>query len=214
MKFPNFEKSQWGGSLHAKSAGLTVVADLSEHFSAEGALGYSTLRSAVGFQTLAANPNAILYFSQSPSFGGPPFIIGTTPQDITYRDPRLLKNQAAIRSFSDRLTLNWDGGEALQIKSITGYSWIHEDLTGQLGGSYVLGRVNNLGVTTIQPIVTHVTPTEPGRQNQFSQEFNLTGTRGDFSYVAGLYYFHEKTSETVRTMQIGTPTSAAFEPVS
>jgi iron complex outermembrane receptor protein len=210
VRFPNYEKSQWGGSLHAKSAGLTVAADLSEQLSAEGALSYSTLRSAVGFQTLAANPNAILYFSQSPSFGGPPFIIGTTPQDIAYRDPRLLKNEAAIRTFGDRLTLTWDGGEALQLKSITGYSWIHQDLTGQLGGSYVLGRVNFLGVTTIAPIITHVTPTEPGRQNQFSQEFNLTGTRGDFSYVAGLYYFHEKVSETIRTLQMNTPTSAAF----
>jgi len=210
VKFPNLPKEQWGGSLHAKSAGLTVAADIADHLSAEGSLNYSSLRSAVGFQTLAANANAILYFNQSPSFGGPPLIIGTTPQDLVYRDPRLLKNQASIRNFGDRLTLTWDGGEALQLKSITGYSWIHQDLTGQLGGSSVLGRVNILGVTTIAPIMTHVTPTEPGRQNQFSQEFNLTGTQGDFSYVAGLYYFHEKVSETVRTLQMNTPTSAAF----
>jgi iron complex outermembrane receptor protein len=210
VTFPGKDKDEWGGSLHAYSGSLTLAGEITSRLSAEGAVNYSKLRSAVGFQTLAANPNAILYFSQSPSFGGPPFIIGTTPQDIAYRDPRLLNNEASIRVFGDRLTLTWDGGKAFQLKSITAASWIHQDLTGQLGGSYVLGRVNYGGVTTISPIITHVTPTEPGRQRQFSQEFNLTGTYGDFSYVAGLYYFNEEAAETVRTLQIGTPTSAAF----
>jgi len=143
VKFPGLDHDEWGGSLHAKAAALTIAGDITDRLTAEGSINYSRLRSAVGFQTLAANPNAILYFSQSPSFGGPPFIIGTTPQDIAYRDPRLLNanaNEAHIRTWGDRLTLVWDGGKAFQLKSITAGSHINQDLTGQLGGSYVLGR--------------------------------------------------------------------------
>jgi iron complex outermembrane receptor protein len=210
VTFPGFSKSEWGGSLHTQSVALTIAADLNEKTSVEFSTNYNKLRSAVGFQTLAANANAVLYFQNSPGFGGPPFIMGTTPQDLAYRDPRQLNNSANIKTDGDRFTLTYDGGPTFQFKSISGYSHISENLTGQLGGSYVLGRVNRLGVTTIEPVITHLTPSEPGKQTQFSQEFNASGQMGHLSYAAGLYFFHEAVGETVRTIQMNTPTSGAF----
>jgi iron complex outermembrane receptor protein len=209
VRFPGYASSEWGGSLHSKSAALTVAGELGERLSYEAAANYGDLRSAVGFQTLAASPGAVAYFSQSPTYGGPPLLMSLKPLDLAYRDPRLINNEARISSSGERLTLAWDGGEALQLKSISAYSRITQDLTGQLGGSYVLGKVNVLGVTTIAPIITHVTPAEPGKQQQFSQEFNAVGELGEFSYVAGLYYFNEKADETIRTLQMTAPANAA-----
>jgi iron complex outermembrane receptor protein len=210
VEFPGFDKGQWGGSLHTKAASLTVAADLTDRLTAEAAISGNRLRSTVGWQTVAANPNAVLYFSQSPSLGGPPFLMSQQPLDLAYRDPRLKNNEATIDTESQRLTLAFDGGKAFQLKSITAHSRIDENLTGQLGGSYVLGRVNVNGATTVAPIITHLTPAEPGKQRQFSEELNLIGTVGDFSYVGGLYYFTEKVNEIVETIQPNTPTGAAF----
>ncbi|MDB5430251.1 MAG: hypothetical protein JWP35_1367 [Caulobacter sp.] len=210
VEFPGFSKSHWGGSLHTKSAGLTIAADFTDHLSGELAVNKGKLTSAVGWQTVAANPNAVAYFSQSPTYGGPAFIMSQKPLDFANRDPRLTDSDAVIKTEGSRFTLAYDGGERLQFKSITARSRIVENLTGQLGGSYVLGKINVLGVTTVAPVLTHLTPAEPGKQRQFSEELNLTGTVGDFTYVAGLYYFNEAVSETVRTIQISAPTGAAF----
>lgn len=209
VNFPGFSKSEWGGSLHTRSAAFTMAGDLTPSLSFDTTMAYSRLRSAVGFQTLAVlNPAVQAYFDNSPSLGGPPAIVSTTPLDIAYRSPVNQDNQATIESFSDRITFNYDGGKSFQAKSITGYSSLNENLTGQLGGSYILGPVNRLGATVIEPVINHLTPSEPGKQNQFSQEFNFTGTIGDFSYIAGLYYFQEHVSETIRTIQSTAPTSA------
>jgi iron complex outermembrane receptor protein len=210
VEFPGFNKSQWGGALHSRSISLTGDMDLTDKLTAEAAVGYSKLKSAVGFQTLAASAGAIAYFGQSPTYGGPPFLIGQQPLDLAYRDPRQISNEAEIKNTSARLNLTYDAGEALVLKSITAYSKIDENLTGQLGGSSVLGKINVLGATVISPIITHLTPAEPGNQNQFSEEFNAAGRLfSDFSYVAGLYYFQEHADETVRTLQISAPTTAA-----
>ncbi|MFZ5747600.1 MAG: TonB-dependent receptor [Pseudomonadota bacterium] len=207
VKFPGFDKDEWGGSLHSRSAALTVAGETGD-FTLENAASYNYVRSAVGWQTLAANATAVAYFNMSPSYGGPAFLMSDKPLDLAYRSPLLTTNEATIKAFSDRFTLTYDGGAGFQFKSITGYSSLEENLTGQLGGSYVLGPVNRLGATVIEPVITHVTPNEPGEQDQFSQEFNFTGTLGDFSYVAGLYYFRESVDETINTVQMSRPTSA------
>ena len=213
VKFPGYDKDEWGGSLHSYGGSFTLADNLTDNFSVNNALSYSKLKSAVGWQSVGALPTAIAYFNQSPSLGGPPFLLSTDPLDLTYRSPRLTQNEASIKSLGDRLILDYDGGDAFHLKSISAYSKIDENLTGQLGGSYVLGRVNRLGATVIEPVVTHVTPDEPGTQRQYSQEFNVNGKFGDFSYVGGLYYFHEKVGETIHTFQISIPGAVATAPV-
>jgi iron complex outermembrane recepter protein len=209
VRFPGYDKGQWGGGLHSRSAALTMAGNPTPTLSYDNTLSYSHLRSAVGFQTLAVSTPAVAaYFANSTSYGGPPAIISTTPQDLAYRSPNIQNNQATIESWSDHFTFAFDGGKGFQAKSITGYSSLKENLTGQLGGSYVLGPVNRLGATVIEPVLNHLTPAEPGKQYQFSQELNFTGTLGDFNYVAGLYYFHEHVSELIRTIQSTVPTSA------
>jgi iron complex outermembrane receptor protein len=208
VDFPGYKKNQWGGSLHSRSGSFTMAGNLTPSLSFEDALSYNHLRSTVGWQTLAANPTAISYLSQSPTYNGPPFLIGTQPIDQVYRSPNLQANQARIEGWGDRVTIAFDGGKAFQLKSISGFSSLNENLTGQLGGSYVLGPVNRLGVTHIEPITNLLTPNEPGKQSQFSEELNATGKVGDFSYIAGLYYFHEHVLELIRTIIPSAPTSA------
>lgn len=214
VEFPGYDKDEWGGSLHSYGASLTLEKAVG-NLTLNNAFSYNKLRSAVGWQTVGALPNAIAYFNNTTALGGPPFLLSKEPLDVAYRHPRLTNNEARIKTLGDRLSISYDGGEAFQLKSITAISKIDEDLTGQLGGSYVLGRVCRAPATTaqcatgagatIEPVVTHLTPEEPGFQRQFSQEVNATGTLGDFSYVGGLYYFREKIGETIRTLQIPVP---------
>lgn len=213
VEFPGYDKDEWGGSLHSYGGSFTLEKEFGEKFTVNNAVSYSKLRSAVGWQTTGALPNAIAYFNQSPSLGGPPFLISQDPLDLAYRSPRLTDNEAHIKSFGDRLIMDYNGSKAFNLKSITAYSKLDENLTGQLGGSFVFGRVNRLGVTVVEPVVTHVTPQEPGIQRQFSQEFNVNGKVGDFSYVGGLYYFRERVAETIRTFQMAIPGAIATAPI-
>lgn len=52
------------------------------------------------------------------------------------------------------------------------------------------------------------------KQHQFSQEFNLIGDLGRFSYVAGLYYFYERVSTFTQIDAFTTRTFTGIYPVS
>src|SRR5690606_26070743 len=46
----------------------------------------------------------------------------------------------------------------------------------------------------------HVTPANPGTQDQFTQELQFLGEIGDFNYLLGLYYYDETVNETINTI--------------
>ncbi len=70
-----------------------------------------------------------------------------------------------------------------------------------LGGSDVVGFAVN-PANSAMPVqsVEFVTPNDLVNQDQQSQEFQATGVIGDFSYVGGLYYFHESIAESLHTI--------------
>lgn len=121
--------------------------------------------------------------------------------DLNYRDPRVV-GDAEIENWGDTLTLTYDVSDAVQIKSITGYSRLTQALVGQLGATHVLAPVLNPVDPTnpVEPISAHSSPSNPGKQRQFSQELQLLGNSGDISYVLGAYYWNEKVHEDVTTI--------------
>ncbi|WP_050805424.1 TonB-dependent receptor [Sphingomonas sp. KC8] len=101
------------------------------------------------------------------------------------------------------LTLNYEALPELTLKSITAYRKYRQDGTNSLSGNGVLkgftlnpilfvdGTVIPEGINTVNPYDGYT----PQRQRQISQEFQALGKSGDFSYVAGAFYFNEKSSE-------------------
>jgi len=80
------------------------------------------------------------------------------------------------------LTIEWALSDALTFKSLTGYRELNEHLYQDYSANPIIPRLfqNN-------PYDTD--------QDQFSQEFQLSGTMGRFDYIGGLYYFEENGEE-------------------
>ncbi|HEY4544818.1 MAG TPA: TonB-dependent receptor [Pedomonas sp.] len=158
------------------------------------------------FQMTHATPDVIAYYSQSPLFGGKPFLISPTRLDEVYQEGFVdrkgnFRFNSRSKNWGHSLTLNYDATSELTLKSITGYRNFRQDTITALGGNGgLLGVV--LDPVTFQPSIAPVNPyignNAPQRQWQFSQELQALGTSGDFSYLAGLYYFYEKASENNR----------------
>jgi iron complex outermembrane receptor protein len=158
------------------------------------------------FQLVAASPDVMSYYSQSPSFGGAAFLIsrrrlGDVQQTgFPYTDGHIRFNSYS-RISGHSLTLSYEASPALTLKSITGYRRFLQNTTADLSGNGDLRQVI-LDPVTFAPSVGSVTPYKgnlnPQQQHQFSQEFQALGTIGDFNYLAGLYYFRESAHESNR----------------
>ena len=211
IRTPGFNKTDWGGNQKDISFGAGIMGEIG-NIKVDNRARYGKNTSFTGWQIVGGTPAALTAYRNAAAANpaGPPFVIGTKPLDLSYRDPRVPGN-AQIENYGDTLTLTYDASEALQVKSITAYSRLKEVLVGQLGGSYILGQVLNPAVpgNAIEPISVHSTPTNPGNQRQFSQEFQISGDLKDFSYLLGLYYWDEKVHENVTTI-LGSAAGAAF----
>lgn len=161
------------------------------------------------FQTIAATDDVRAYFGASaPVYGGAPFQIGSTALSSGLQLPGT--DLAGNKTFSVKakvqghaLTLNWEASPQLTVKSITAYREYKQD-----GANNLSGNGNMLGFTLSPTLFVDgivipegVNPTNlyegytTQRQHQFSQELQLLGSVGDFKYVAGAFYFDEKSSE-------------------
>jgi iron complex outermembrane receptor protein len=178
---------------------LTLEGDLSDTITVSNRIDYNKLNALPAYQLVFANPNAATYFGNSPANGGPPAFISPDPQkDGFYIDPRRLFDPSA-EAWSNTLIVTADLSESAQLKSITGYRELDQRQSGQLGGSALRGVVSNplvVGqpVENVNPLVT---PYDYVKQHQWSQELQLTGTIGDFSYATGLYYFDEHATDDI-----------------
>ncbi|MGF7150193.1 iron complex outermembrane receptor protein [Sphingomonas zeicaulis] len=116
--------------------------------------------------------------------------------------------------------------DAITIRSITGYRKLDTAGRGQLGEAFVAqdfasifgappGTPVGLPIEAFTPVdggsfglpagttvygFSGVVPDARLRQRQFSQEFQLVGTAGDFEYTLGAYYFHEKVTDTRQSL--------------
>lgn len=203
--------TDWGGNQKDISLGVGIMGEIGP-IKVDNRARYGKNTSFTGWQVVGGTPAALTAYRNAAAANpsGPPFVVGARPLDLSYRDPRVRGN-SQIENYGDTLTLTYEASDALQVKSITAYSRLKEVLVGQLGGSYILGQVLNPSVpgNPIEPISVHSTPTNPGRQRQFSQELQLSGDLKDISYLLGLYYWDEKVHENVTTV-LGALAGPAF----
>ncbi len=133
------------------------------------------------------SPAVASYYAQSPALGGTTLTL----------DPGRLQNVSAQPVPDDRigvlghaLTLQYDVGPGLSIKSITGYRQFWSE-------SYVPYAPPGL----LGPTVTGIAPVTPyegvtgQRLLQYSEELQALGTTERWNYVAGFYYFHDRANE-------------------
>lgn len=158
------------------------------------------------FQLLAARPDVISYFSQSPSFGGDPFLVSPDrQQDIRVTGflgiDGVYRYTSRTRVYGHSLTVSYEALPYLTLKSITGYRGFYQYNTQGFGEGNLMGRVVQFNPATnafglaILPVTNYGGSNAPQKQHQFSQEFQALGSSGDFTYLGGIYYFHEKASE-------------------
>lgn len=153
------------------------------------------------FQTVAATPDALAYYSRSPANGGVPFQFVGPDQRLKEGFQLGYNGRIGAKSVSQghNLTMSYEFAPALTVKSITGYRKLAIGNVLSLSGQGDLrGPVVDFTSPTlvsVQGVHPYDGQNDPQRQHQFSEELQATGKVGDFSYVGGLYYFTEKGSE-------------------
>ncbi len=191
---PGRSRSDWFGYYRSKAGSFSLSKQVGDDFTIDNRAFIDYERDKPAYQLTIVTPTAAAVFGQSASLGGPPLIVSGHPLDINYQDPRNLYDPSAS-SWGDTLTLTYDVNDYLSLKSITGYRSLTQSQTGQLGGSFLLGRVGTtLANLKVMP-VEYNTPLDSVIEDQESEEFQATGRVGAFNYVAGLYYFHETINE-------------------
>ncbi|MDB5396496.1 MAG: TonB-dependent receptor [Rhodospirillales bacterium] len=196
IETPGRDAANSFGYSRSVTASFAVSKNITDNFTLDNRMFIDQVAAKPGFQVTAITPAAAAFFNQSAARGGPPAIISKTPLDIAYADPRNPYDPTAS-DWGDTLTLAYDFGDYLALKSITGYRSLTQSQTGQLGGSYIVGPVGSR--INIVPF-EFATPNDSVIDDQVSEEFQATGKIGEFNYVAGLYYFHEKIDENQRTV--------------
>lgn len=200
VETPNYSRSQWGGALNSYGFGGAVQGDLGD-LTVDLRGRYNKIESWTGWEALAASTVGNAYFTGAGNNFGPAFPIGVGPRDYSYRDPRT-DGKSSVKTWGGVLTLDYVVSDAFNIKSITGYTKIDQNLRGNIGGGSTRGLVANPVVPgqNLEPVTAHVTPTNPGVQKQLTQELQFLGDLGDFNYLVGFYYYDEKVDETITTI--------------
>ena len=156
------------------------------------------------FQLVAATPNVSTYLGRSASLGGDPLIFtrdrlrsGLQEGFTDFRGDLRWDSRAKAQGHS--LTLEYDAGDFLTLKSISAYREFDQDtILGLSGNGNLRGVVFDPAsptFTSVQRVTTYQGANAPQEQRQYSQELQATGKLGDFSYVLGAYYFDEKAEE-------------------
>ena len=157
---------------------LTVVADLTDSFDATFTFGRSKSTGPWDHWSMIHQ-----HFDLGVASGLPPVnVLTTPPSEILFtEEPGKVYNRG--RSDSDReyqmysLALNWDIG-TINVKSITAFQdWADEFINPADGTS--LGLFNRL---------------RPADTETFTQEVTVSGTHGQFEWVAGVYYMDDERS--------------------
>lgn len=205
------------GSLNSDSFQAAVQGDFGD-VTVNYNFDYNDRRGAPGFfQLVAARPDVAAYFGQSSSLGGSAFVVDANRRQTVLQESfpdrdGVERYTARSRQWGHALTIAYEALPELTIKSITGYRDFFQDASLALTGNGPLrGRVVDFTSPTLLSVAT-VRPyngnNAPQKQHQFSQELQALGSSGDFSYLGGIYYFHERASEANRqSLTIVTPLS-------
>ena len=193
-------KSKDPGSLNVDSVSAQVSADLGALQIYYGFDWDERNGAPAFFQTVALSPDALAYYGRSESLGGAPLQYQPDQRMTSgYQQPGAPGRYTSLtRSQGHNLTVSYDVSDALTLKSIFGYRKLYMDnVLGLSGQGDLRGLVLDLatGGVSVQPVSPYNGYNGPQKQNQVSEELQASGKAGDFSYVAGLYFFREKVSE-------------------
>lgn len=190
------------GSLDNDSFWVGVHGDFGDRLSVDLTADYGERRGTpVFFQTVAATPDVINYYSQSPLFGGAPYVVTGRRLDEGQQAPFDGRWHSKGEVFGSALTLSYSLGDHLTLKSISAYRGFNQDTICNLTGNGVMRGVlldpATFAFAGVQDLHggfnCHNAPQE---QDQYSQELQLIGSTERWSYTAGVFYFEEKAEET------------------
>ena len=168
-----------------------------DNFTADYAFDYSDLEYGNGYyqvvQASAAPPGVSDFSTVTPT---------SDRQDSAMLARGL--SPSTVRTKGHNLTLAWDVG-AVTLKSITGYRELNGDLfqnyldgLNYVSDCYLLPPTDpGFGQNCVSPPASEFIQTNSVDQDQFSQELQVLGSalEDSIQYVAGLYYFREKSTE-------------------
>ncbi|HLG88526.1 MAG TPA: TonB-dependent receptor [Alphaproteobacteria bacterium] len=199
---PGRSSSDAFGYQKSKAGSFSVSRDFGDSFTLDNRAFIDQEDGKPSYQMVVGNATTLAALNASPAHGGPPPVIAPYPLDLEYVDPRDAYDPYAS-AWGDTLTLNYDVNDYIHLKSITGYRSLTQHQSGQLGGSYVAGLYSPfgglVGLRGQNVPLEYDTPTDYVTQDQESEEFQATGTIGEFNYVAGFFYFHETVNEAQHT---------------
>ncbi|WP_010124354.1 TonB-dependent receptor [Sphingomonas sp. KC8] len=192
-------------ALNSDAIWIRVHGDISDNFKVDYSFDWNDRKGVPPyFQLVGASQAVATYFGRSESLGGDPLIFtrkrlrnglqeGFTDRNGNYRWDSRAKAQG------HSLTLEYEAGDFLTLKSISAYRKFSQDtILGLSGNGDLLGVVfdgTSPTLTSVQRVTTYQGNNAPQKQSQYSQEFQATGQVGDINYVGGAYYFHEKARE-------------------
>lgn len=190
------------GAYNLDALRAMVRWDQGGSFRADYAFDFNRRESVAPFaQMIVARPDVLAYLNNSPALGGNAPMLSDRRISTVRSDDQLIID----RVVGHTLTLEWDLGADVTLRSLTGYRQMRQQTLGEDhdGQSGILGLTAHPGVLGGGPFIpTGVqtinlfSATADRRQHQWSQEFNLLGNVGSrLEYVAGLFYFKEKSRE-------------------
>jgi iron complex outermembrane recepter protein len=96
--------------------------------------------------------------------------------------------------------LKWKVSPEIELRSITAWRGVDVQQFDNSGGAHRVPVVNlTAACTAAAPCAFSRYSIADLRQRQFSQELQAVGSIGNVDYVAGLYYFNERVSDTAAT---------------
>jgi iron complex outermembrane receptor protein len=132
-------------------------------------------------------PTIAAYFSQSQALGGSTYTVNPSYAGRVSVQPT---PDAQLGNLGHALTLQYDLNSEVTMKSITGYrqfwsfSYVTYTPPGLIGPTF----------TGIGPVMPYYGTTSQ-RLDQASEELQLLGKTDRWTYVGGLYYFHDRAAE-------------------
>jgi iron complex outermembrane receptor protein len=153
-------------------------------FQADYTFDWTDMRGVPGgFQTRFLSPLLRAYYGNTTGNS----LLDEVQQDYNKNFSVRSKALQRVKIIGHALTLQYDVSDDITLKSITG----RRTYKAALGTAYAPPGIFGNTTAGIQEVQIYSADAKDEDVKQFSQEFQLLGKLGDFSYVGGLYYFEE-----------------------
>jgi len=167
-------------------------------------LNYNPNNCATG--TVAASPNCVLPGTAFTTLtGGPvkPLLPGVVVNGKTLMrvaDIGVPQQPSVDKTRGFTNILKWKVADEIELRSFTAWRGVDVDQYDNSGGAHRPPLVTlTAACTAAAPCAFSRYSNADLHQDQFSQELQAVGTVGSIDYVAGLYYFNERVSDTAAT---------------